>query len=60
MRGVTMLHDIAQLASMAADAYPRIVKALDDAGVPPAMRAQVLAYILQVISTETSEPMILQ
>lgn len=60
MRGVTMLHDIAQLASLAADAYPRIVKALDDAGVPTVMRAQVLAYILQVIGSDDNHVEFLQ
>lgn len=60
MRGVMILKDIAAVAALAADVYPHMMQALDDAGVPPDLRAQVLAYIIQVISADVDGKRILQ
>ena len=49
MQGSTMLMKISDYAAKAARVYPQVVEILNDAGVPPDDRVQVMAYIAQVI-----------
>ena len=58
--GHTLLVNISDVAAKAAAIYPQLIKLLNGAGVPPDERAQVLAYVLQVIDADAvQEPSLL-
>lgn len=54
MYGAAILKSISDLASVAADLYPQLLRLMDAAGVPPDQRAAVLAYIMQVVDSDQS------
>lgn len=55
MYGTMVLMGMSDCAAKAAAVYPRIIRILNDAGVPPDERVSVMACVMQVIGMDALE-----